>query len=106
MDEYNLIILDPPAFTKNISTVNQAARGYKEINMKAISKIRKGGIIFTFSCSQHISSDLFRKIIFSAAKDTGRPVKVLHQMSQASDHAFSIYHPEGEYLKGIVIQDD
>ncbi len=106
MNLYDLIILDPPAFTKSISTVTSAARGYKDINLKAISKIKKGGLIFTFSCSQHISKDLFQKIIFGAAKDSGRNVKVLHQLTQAPDHAFSIYHPEGEYLKGLVIQVD
>ncbi len=105
-DFYDLIVLDPPAFTKHISKINQAARGYKDINLKAMSKIRRGGLIFTFSCSQHISTDLFRKIIFGAAKDSGRNVKVLHQLSQSFDHGFSIYHPEGEYLKGLVIQVD
>jgi len=103
---YDLIILDPPAFTKHISKIQAAARGYKDINLKAISKIKKGGLIFTFSCSQHISTDLFRKIVFGAAKDSGRNVKVIHQMSQGPDHGFSIYHPEGEYLKGLVIQVD
>jgi 23S rRNA (cytosine1962-C5)-methyltransferase len=103
---YDLIVLDPPAFTKHISKVQAAARGYKDINLKAMLKIRNGGLIFTFSCSQHISADLFRKIVFGAAKDSGRNVKVLHQLSQAPDHGFSIYHPEGEYLKGLVIQVD
>ncbi|TGL18698.1 class I SAM-dependent rRNA methyltransferase [Leptospira yanagawae] len=103
---YDLIILDPPAFTKNVSTVMQASRGYKEINMKAISKVKEGGIVFTFSCSQHISSDLFKKIVFGAAKDAKKKVRVLHQLSQSPDHAYSIYHPEGEYLKGLVIQVD
>jgi len=103
-DLYDLIILDPPAFTKHISTVDKAARGYKEINMKAIRKIRKGGILFTFSCSQHISSDLFRKIIYGAAADVGRKVQVLHRLAQPEDHPVSIYHPEGEYLKGLVLR--
>lgn len=103
---YDLIVLDPPAFTKHISKIQAAARGYKDINLRAISKIKPGGLIFTFSCSQHISADLFRKIVFGAAKDAGRNVRVLHQLSQAPDHAFSIYHPEGEYLKGLVIQVD
>jgi 23S rRNA (cytosine1962-C5)-methyltransferase len=103
---YDLIVLDPPAFTKSISSVNQATRGYKEINMKAISKIQAGGLIFTFSCSQHISMDLFKKIIFGAAKDCKRPIRVLYQLHQSPDHAFSIYHPEGDYLKGLVIQVD
>lgn len=103
-DRYDLIVLDPPAFTKHISTVDKAARGYKEINMKALRKIRPGGIIFTFSCSQHISADLFRKIIFGAAADAGREVQVLHRLAQPEDHPVSIYHPEGEYLKGLVLR--
>jgi 23S rRNA (cytosine1962-C5)-methyltransferase len=103
-DTYDLVILDPPAFTKHISTVDKAARGYKEINLKAMRKIRKGGVLFTFSCSQHISADLFRKIIFGAAADAGRNVQVLHRLSQPEDHPVSIYHPEGEYLKGVVLR--
>jgi 23S rRNA (cytosine1962-C5)-methyltransferase len=103
-DEFDLIILDPPAFTKHISTVDKATRGYKEINLKAIRKIRPGGILFTFSCSQHISADLFRKIIYGAATDAGREVQVLHRLAQPEDHPVSIYHPEGEYLKGLVLR--
>lgn len=102
-DVYDLIILDPPAFTKHISTVQKAARGYKEINLKALQKIAKGGLLFTFSCSQHISTDLFRKIVFGAAADAGRNVRIVRQLSQAADHPVSIYHPEGEYLKGLVL---
>lgn len=101
--DFDLIILDPPAFTKHISTVDRAARGYKEINMQAIRKVREGGIVFTFSCSQHISPDLFRKIVFGAAADARREVRVLHTLTQAADHPVSIYHPEGEYLKGLVL---
>lgn len=100
---YDLIVLDPPAFTKHISTVQKAARGYKEINLKAMQKIAKGGLLFTFSCSQHISTDLFRKIVFGAAADAGREVRIVAQLSQAADHPVSIYHPEGEYLKGLVL---
>jgi 23S rRNA (cytosine1962-C5)-methyltransferase len=103
-DEFDLIILDPPAFTKHISTVDKATRGYKEINLKAIRKIRPGGILFTFSCSQHISADLVRKIIYGAAVDAGREVQVLHRLAQPEDHPVSIYHPEGEYLKGLVLR--
>lgn len=103
---YDCIILDPPAFTKNISTVIQASRGYKDINMRAISKIKDGGLIFTFSCSQHISFDLFKKIIFGAAKDAKKKVRILHHLTQSPDHAYSVFHPEGEYLKGLVIQVD
>ena len=101
---YNLIVLDPPAFTKHISTVKKAARGYKDLNMKAIQKIEAGGILFTFSCSQHVSRELFQKIVFGAAADAGRRVRVLSHLTQPPDHAFSIYHPEGEYLKGLVLQ--
>lgn len=100
---YDLIVLDPPAFTKHISTVQKAARGYKEINLKALQKIASGGLLFTYSCSQHISADLFRKIVFGAAADAGREVRIVHQMSQAPDHPISIYHPEGEYLKGLCL---
>lgn len=100
-DKYDLIILDPPAFTKHISTVQKAARGYKEINLKAMQRIAPGGLLFTYSCSQHISTDLFRKIVFGAAADAGREVRIVHQMTQAPDHPVSIYHPEGEYLKGL-----
>lgn len=103
---YDLIILDPPAFTKSISTVNQASRGYKDINMRAMSKIKTGGLIFTFSCSQHISFDLFKKIVFGAAKDAKKRVRILHHLTQSPDHAYSVFHPEGEYLKGLVIQVD
>ncbi len=102
-DHYDLIILDPPAFTKHISTVDKASRGYKEINLKALRKIRSGGLLFTYSCSQHISKDLFRKIIFGAAADAGREVQVVCQMEQSPDHPVSIFHPEGEYLKGLML---
>ncbi len=103
---YDLIILDPPAFTKSIATVNQATRGYKDINMRAMSKIQTGGLIFTFSCSQHISFDLFKKIVFGAAKDAKKRVRILHHLTQSPDHGYSVFHPEGEYLKGLVIQVD
>ncbi|MCL4105545.1 UNVERIFIED_CONTAM: hypothetical protein GTU68_057420, partial [Idotea baltica] len=102
-DAYDLIVLDPPAFTKHISTVKKAARGYKEINLRALQKIESGGLIYTFSCSQHISKDLFRKIVFGAAADAGREVRVVAQLEQSPDHPVSIYHPEGEYLKGLVL---
>ncbi|MFN0200119.1 MAG: class I SAM-dependent rRNA methyltransferase [Bacteroidia bacterium] len=102
-DDFDLIILDPPAFSKSIHTVNQASRGYKEINLKAFKKIKKGGILFTFSCSQHISRDLFQKIIFGAAADSRRNVRILAHLSQGFDHPINIYHPEGEYLKGLML---
>jgi 23S rRNA (cytosine1962-C5)-methyltransferase len=101
---YDMIILDPPAFTKHISTVDKAARGYKEINMKAIQKVAENGYIFTYSCSQHISRDLFRKIVFGAAADAGREVRMVAQMSQGMDHPVDLFHPEGEYLKGLLLQ--
>ncbi|MBM9547192.1 class I SAM-dependent rRNA methyltransferase [Leptospira sp. 201903074] len=103
---YDLVILDPPAFTKSIATVNQASRGYKDINMRAMYKIKPGGLIFTFSCSQHISFDLFKKIVFGAAKDAKKRVRILHHLTQSPDHGYSVFHPEGEYLKGLVIQVD
>ena len=105
-DQFDLIILDPPAFTKHISTVNKAARGYKEINLKALQKIAPGSLLFTFSCSQHISPDLFRKIVFGAAADAGRDVRIVHQLSQGADHPINIFHPEGEYLKGLMLYVD
>lgn len=101
---FDLIVLDPPAFTKHIRTVDKAARGYKEINLKAFQKIAPGGLLFTYSCSQHISKDLFRKIVFGAAADAGREVRIVCQMGQSPDHPVSIYHPEGEYLKGLLLQ--
>lgn len=100
---YDLIILDPPAFAKSKRAVVKASRGYKDINLQAFSKIRPAGLVFTFSCSQHISADLFQKIIFAAAKDSGRSVKILKKLGQAQDHPVNIFHPEGEYLKGLLL---
>jgi 23S rRNA (cytosine1962-C5)-methyltransferase len=102
-DLYDLIVLDPPAFAKNKHTVDKAARGYKDINMKAMEKIKPGGLLFTFSCSQHISKDLFQKIIFGAAADAGRNVRIVQQLHQPADHPVNIFHPEGEYLKGLLL---
>lgn len=102
-DQFDQIILDPPAFTKHASTVDKAARGYKEINLKALQKIASGGLLYTFSCSQHISPDLFRKIVFGAAADAGREVRIVKFLSQSPDHPVNIYHPEGEYLKGLML---
>lgn len=101
--EYDIIVLDPPAFAKNAHAVKNATRGYKEINLMAFKKIKPGGVLFTFSCSKNIDRVLFRKIIFGAAADSGRDVKILHQLTQPPDHPVSIYHPEGEYLKGLVL---
>lgn len=102
-DKYDLIILDPPAFAKHHNVLNNALQGYKRINAKAIKKIRPGGILFTFSCSQVVDKDTFRTTIFSAAASTGRNVRILHQLTQPADHPVNIYHPEGEYLKGLVV---
>ena len=103
-EQYDVIVLDPPAFAKNARSVDNAARGYKELNMAAIKKIKSGGIIFTFSCSQNIDRDLFRKIVFGAAADARRNVRIIHQLTQPADHPVNIFHPEGEYLKGLVLQ--
>ncbi len=100
---YDLIVLDPPAFVKSSKGVERGARGYKEINLSAMRKAAKDSLLFTFSCSHHVDSSLFRKIVFSAAADSGRRVRVLAQLSQGIDHPFSIYHPEGEYLKGLLL---
>lgn len=102
-DKYDLIILDPPAFAKHGNVLANALQGYKRLNMKAIEQIRPGGIIFTFSCSQVVSRENFRKSVFAAAANTGRKVRILHQMSQPPDHPVNIYHPESEYLKGLVL---
>lgn len=103
-DEFDLIILDPPAFAKHGKVLNNALQGYKRLNMKAIEQIKKGGILFTFSCSQAVSKEEFRKSVFAAAANTKRDVRILHQLTQPADHPISIYHPEGEYLKGLVLQ--
>ena len=102
-DKYDLIILDPPAFAKHRKTLPQALKGYKRINTRAFEQIRKGGILFTFSCSQVVSKEKFREAVFSAAAIAGRNVRILHQMSQPVDHPVNIYHPESEYLKGLVL---
>ena len=102
-DKYDLIILDPPAFAKHNNVLANALQGYKRLNMKAIEQISPGGIIFTFSCSQVVTRENFRKSVFAAAANTGRRVRILHQLSQPPDHPVNIYHPESEYLKGLVI---
>ena len=101
---YDLIVLDPPAFAKHRGAVRNALQGYKKLNLAAFEKVAKGGIVFTFSCSQVISREQFRLAVFSAAAISGRRVKILHQLSQPADHPINIYHPEGEYLKGLVLQ--
>jgi 23S rRNA (cytosine1962-C5)-methyltransferase len=102
-DQYDVIILDPPAFAKHHDVTHNAMQGYKRINIEAIRQVRKGGIVFTFSCSQVISRAMFNSTIMSAAILSGRKVRILHQLSQAPDHPINTFHPEGEYLKGLVL---
>ena len=102
-NHYDLIILDPPAFAKHRSALKNGLIGYRKLNAKAFEKIRPGGILFTFSCSQVVSREAFRLAVFSAAAKSGRKVRVLHQLTQPADHPFDISHPEGEYLKGLVL---
>ena len=101
--DYDLIILDPPAFAKHHKVLGNALQGYKKINARALEKIRPGGILFTFSCSQAVSRDLFRTTIFTAAAIARRKVRIIGQLTQPADHPINIYHPEGEYLKGLVV---
>ncbi|MFM7015805.1 MAG: class I SAM-dependent rRNA methyltransferase [Bacteroidota bacterium] len=105
-ESFDLIILDSPAYAKHLSQVKNAMVGYRNLNTEGLKKVNKGGIIFTFSCSQAIDKELFRKIIFQSALQAGRNVRILHQLSQPEDHPISIYHPESEYLKGFVLYVD
>ena len=100
---YDLIVLDPPAFAKHRDAIPNALRGYRRLNAKGIEKIKPGGILFTFSCSQAIDKEMFRLAVFTAASQVGRKVRILHQLHQPADHPINIYHPEGEYLKGLVL---
>ena len=100
---YDLIILDPPAFAKHRGALKNGLLGYRRLNARAFEKIRPGGILFTFSCSQVVSREQFRLAVFSAAAQSGRKVRILHQLTQPADHPVNIYHPEGEYLKGLVL---
>ena len=102
-DKYDMIILDPPAFAKHHKVLGNAMQGYKRLNARAMSQIKSGGILFTFSCSQAVSKELFRTTVFTAAAIAGRKVRILHQLTQPTDHPINIYHPEGEYLKGLVL---
>lgn len=102
-DQYDLVILDPPAFAKHRTALHNALKGYTRLNAKALEKIRPGGILFTFSCSQVVTKDNFRNAVFTAAALTRRKVSILHQLHQPADHPINIYHPEGEYLKGLVL---
>ena len=101
--KYDLIILDPPAFAKHREALRNALKGYKRLNAKAFEQIKPGGIVFTFSCSQVVTKEQFRLAVFSAAAESKRNVRILHQLSQPADHPINIYHPEGEYLKGLVL---
>ncbi len=101
---YDLIILDPPAFAKHQHVLNNALQGYKRLNQRAFERIAPGGILFTFSCSQAVSRENFRKSVFAAAANAGRSVRILHQLTQPPDHPVSLFHPEGEYLKGLVME--
>lgn len=100
---YDLIILDPPAFAKHRSALHNALQGYRRLNARAFEKIAPGGILFTFSCSQAVNKEQFRLAVFSAAAQSRRKVRILHQLTQPADHPVNIYHPEGEYLKGLVL---
>lgn len=102
-ENYDLIVLDPPAFAKHKSALKNALIGYRKLNARAFEKIAKGGILFTFSCSQAVSKEQFRLAVFSAAAQSRRKVRILHQLTQPADHPINIYHPEGEYLKGLVL---
>ncbi len=102
-DAYDLVVLDPPAFAKHRSALRNALRGYQRLNAKAMEKIAPGGILFTFSCSQAVSREQFRLAVFSAAAQSRRRIRILHQLTQPADHPVNIYHPEGEYLKGLVL---
>lgn len=101
--QYDLIVLDPPAFAKHRAALRNALKGYTRLNVKGLQRIKKGGILFTFSCSQVVTKDNFRNAVFTAAAQAGRKVRILHQLHQPADHPINIYHPEGEYLKGLVL---
>ena len=103
-EKYDIIILDPPAFAKHNDALRNALQAYKRLNASAIQRLNPGGILFTFSCSQVVNKENFRNAVFSGSAITGRSVKILHQLTQPADHPINIYHPEGEYLKGLVLQ--
>ena len=102
-DKYDLMIVDPPAFAKHRGALNNALRAYQRLNAAAISKVAPGGLVFTFSCSQVVDKEAFALAVFSAAAQTGRSVRILDRLNQPADHAVNIYHPEGEYLKGLLL---
>jgi 23S rRNA (cytosine1962-C5)-methyltransferase len=102
-DVYDIVILDPPAFAKNMSSRHNALMGYKRLNIEGLKKVKPGGLLFTFSCSQVVDTETFNKTIFSAALESGRNIKILHRLTQGPDHPVNMYHPEGDYLKGLVL---
>ncbi|MCX6252195.1 MAG: class I SAM-dependent rRNA methyltransferase [Bacteroidetes bacterium] len=102
-EKYDLIILDPPAFAKTHQVSHNALQAYRFINARAISRLSKGGMILTFSCSQAISREMFKSMILAAALESGREIRIVHQLSQGPDHPVSVYHPEGDYLKGVIL---
>ena len=102
-DRYDLMIVDPPAFAKHRGALNNARRAYQRLNAAAISKVAPGGLVFTFSCSQVVDKEAFALAVFSGADQTGRKVRILDRLNQPADHAVNIYHPEGEYLKGLLL---
>ena len=103
MGEYDLVVLDPPAFAKHRAALHNALKGYTRLNQKAMEKMPKGSLLFTFSCSQVVTKEHFRNAVFTAAALAKRKVRILHQLHQPADHPVNIYHPEGEYLKGLVL---
>ena len=102
-DKYDIVVLDPPAFAKHRAALHNARKGYIRLNAKGIRLVKEGGLLFTFSCSQAVSKDQFRSAVFTAAAQSGRKVRIIHQLHQPADHPINIYHPEGEYLKGLVL---
>ncbi len=102
-DKYDIVVLDPPAFAKHRAALHNALKGYIRLNAKGLRLVKEGGLLFTFSCSQAVSKDQFRSAVFTAAAQSGRKVRILHQLHQPADHPINIYHPEGEYLKGLVL---
>jgi 23S rRNA (cytosine1962-C5)-methyltransferase len=102
-EQYDVVVLDPPAYAKHLSAKHNAVQGYKRLNAEALSRIRSGGILFTFSCSQVIDRKLFEDTVAAAAISVGRNIRILHHLSQPADHPVSICHPEGAYLKGLVL---
>ena len=105
-DQFDIIILDPPAFSKNRRTLHNAVQAYKRLNLLAFKKIKKGGLVFSFSCSQHVNPKLFEDTIRAAALESNRKINIIQKLGQPSDHPMNIYYPEGEYLKGLILRID